>query len=82
MEYFGADKEEVMKRKVLYSWLTEKGFGYTLIVVGIVGGLLTLFYDLIIGRPSISVGIVAKVGFLASAGIFLLGIDYLRWWKK
>ena len=71
-----------MKRKILYSWLTEKGFGYTLIAVGIIGGVVTLFYDLFVGRPSISVGIVAKLGFGVSLGIGLLGIDYLRWWKR
>ena len=64
------------------NFLYERGIGYILILVGLGLGATTLFYDVLIGRPSVVWGIMAKVGFVIAFGLFILGVDYLNYWNK
>ena len=65
------------------AWIYEKGIGWLFIIIGLILGILAVFGDVLIaGRPSIVVGIMAKLGFLIASGLFILGIDYIRFWRR
>lgn len=52
--------------------------GLGLVIIGIIGVFLTIFYDLLIGRVKVSFGPYSTISFVVCAVLILIGIEKIN----